>query len=467
MRAIGRIFLGIYNILTTYLMGWVLFLACMAFGFHLGTGVVVGWLGFSSIDLWWQWIAANTGLEAVYWRIAIYGSLHTLVIYVAWGPLEWLKAQIEAFFNVLIGAFRGLTSGRPKLSIAGRTIFTVGVTLVLVPFVIQPTLVRGYTEADDWLHRAANLTDGTASRFLVDSVAGAYRRYLVDEVASEGGVSPGEVAPDADVADEGPEKPPDPTGERPMMDRWDPAIQKLADGDPQTFAYVKAFMWVESGGRQFAVSHTGCAGLMQFCSGTARNAPFRRIFGTGAIYTCGCGPNCHTPDRVERALETGRREEVPGLDDKFPCDLTDARFDGSRSLRAGALYIERLAQDYEDNLYLMYVGYNSGSAVADKVWRALGRDASAGLDRIDTHLADAMQEFFPQSYDTRADSLVGTHLPKLKRAYDRYYEAHQASRHAPGANSPTYASVAGGTDARRAPGGKHEVCDLSSSRRFQ
>ena len=44
--------------------------------------------------------------------------------------------------------------------------------------------------------------------------------------------------------------------------------------DPETqAAFIKAFMWVESGGRQFAVSSTGCAGLMQFCPGTART-PF-------------------------------------------------------------------------------------------------------------------------------------------------------------------------------------------------
>jgi hypothetical protein len=429
MGPIARLILGIYNILTTYLVGWVLLLASLAFGFHVGTELVVDWLGFAQVDLFWQWVGASTGIEAVYWRIAVYGPLHALVVYLAWEPLQWLKSRFEALFDVVIGAFRGATDEGSRLAAAGRLGFTAAVTLVLVPFVIQPTLVRGYTEADDWLHRSANLVDGTASRFLVDSVAGAYRRFVVGDVDSRGGLGDDDVSQDDS---EGPSDPPDPSGDRPMMDRWDPTIRAIADGDPEMFAYIKAFMWVESGGRQFAVSHTGCSGLMQFCSGTARRSPFRRVFGTGSVYTCGCGPDCHTPDDVERALETGRRDEIQNLDEKFPCDLSDARFDGEKSLKAGALYIERLARDYDDNLYLMYIGYNSGPAVADKVWRATGRDPSAGLDRIGQHLAGAMEEFFPQSHDTRANSLLETHLPKLQRAYDRYYEAKHASLYDPG-----------------------------------
>ncbi|MFB6374501.1 MAG: transglycosylase SLT domain-containing protein, partial [Bradymonadaceae bacterium] len=388
-------------------------------------------LGFGAPEHLWRWVGAGTGIDSMYWRLVIYVSLHAAIVYLARRPLTWVQSVIESGFDSFVDGFHRLTGDRPKVDATARGIFTIIVTLILVPFLIQPTLVCGYTTPKDWLKRVANLADGTASTFVVDSVFGAYRRYYVGDVQSEGGVEAdevvfeyqdGRVTGGGDIEEDGSAPPPEPTGDRPMMDRWDPTIEKIAGGNPQDFAYVKAFMWVESGGRQFAVSHTGCSGLMQFCSGTSRQSPFREVFGRGSIYTCGCNPDCDTPDKVIEALETGNRDQIKNLEDKFPCDLTDARFEGKKSLKAGKLYIDRLSRDYEDNLYLMYIGYNSGPAVADKVWRKLGRDPSAGLDRIETHLSEAMSNFFPQSHDQRARSLLQTHLPKLKRAYDRYYE---------------------------------------------
>jgi len=438
MRAFGRILLGIYNILTTYLLGWVLFLATLAYGFHLGIEQLAAQCGFGEPVYMWRWVGSKTGLNAVYLRLVVFVALHGAIVYAARRPLSWVQSTIESGFDSFVDWFHEFTGDRPKVDGTARAIFTIIVTLILVPFLIQPTLVRGYSDRHDWMLRAANLADGTASNYLIDSVAGAYRRYYVDDVESEGGVEAddvvfedperptgGRVAEDGEddiEKDSEAEAPPTPTGGRPMMDRWDPTIATVAEGDPRTFAYVKAFMWVESGGRQFAVSHTGCSGLMQFCSGTARQAPFRRVFGRGSVYTCGCNPNCQTPEHVIEALETGNRDQVEQLEETFPCDLTDARFEGEKSLKAGKLYIDRLSRDYEDNIYLMYIGYNSGPAVADIVWRKLGRDPSAGLDRIENHLSDAMSDFFPESHDQRARSLLQTHLPKLKRAYDRYYE---------------------------------------------
>jgi hypothetical protein len=68
----------------------------------------------------------------------------------------------------------------------------------------------------------------------------------------------------------------------------------------------------------------------------------------------------------------------------------------------------------------MYIGYNSGPSVARQVWADVGADPAADLTDIEPHLADAMRPYFAESADRRARSLLETHLPKLRRAYERY-----------------------------------------------
>jgi hypothetical protein len=50
--------------------------------------------------------------------------------------------------------------------------FSAAVTLLLVPFLIQPTLVPRRLGARAWAARAANLADGSASAAVVESVIG-------------------------------------------------------------------------------------------------------------------------------------------------------------------------------------------------------------------------------------------------------------------------------------------------------
>lgn len=438
-RVFARIVLGIYNILSTYLLGWVLFLSCLAFGFHLLTEAIVANFGFERADQWWAYVEWRLDVDALVLRFPIYVGLQAAIIYFGRGLLATGQARLEAVFDSTVKRFRALTDGRPRLYLISRAIFTLGVTVVLIPFIVQPTLVGTSMTSSDWIQRTANLADGTASRNVVDSVVGTYRRHIVGDVESVGGVDdddlswepPFEEAPDDESdeiddvdSDESTDTiaPPAPSGTEPLMDRWDPTIRSATDGDPKKFAFVKAFMRVESSGRQFAVSRTGCAGLMQFCSGTARRQPFRRIFGAGSIYTCGCHPNCNTPREVSRGLETGNRSDINDLEDQFPCDLTDSRFDGTKSIRAGTRYIEDLAASYGQNLYLMYIGYNSGPGVANTVWRKLGRNSDADLDDIRPHLTDALRPHFHGASARRARSLLNTHLPRLRRSFDAYHE---------------------------------------------
>jgi hypothetical protein len=333
-------------------------------------------------------------------------------------PLRRLQSGAERAVDGTTARFRAATRNRPRARTVGQAAFTLAVTSLLIPFVLQPTLVADYSSRDAWLERGANLVDGTASRYLADSVIGLYRKAFAEPIPPVGGVSAEQDAalPDATHI------PPTISGDQPLMDRWDPIITRVAAGDHQKFAFIKAFMWVESAGRQFAVSSTGCSGLMQFCSGTARSKPYRKIFGVGQVYTCQCDGPCRIPRRTRRALETGLKNAAE-LGDQFPCEPSDARFDPDRSIRAGALYIERLAARFDDNIYLMYIGYNSGPAVAGAVSDRLHRPGDATLADIEPYLVDAMRPYYGAASQRRARSLIRTHLPKIHRAFAGYYSS--------------------------------------------
>jgi len=256
-------------------------------------------------------------------------------------------------------------------------------------------------------------------------VIGLYRKLYAEPVVSEG-VSGEEFddslhrIEDSEVDELDPFSPArGPFRRRALMDRWDPLLKQVVRGDRRAFAAVKAFMWVESGGQQFAVSHTGCAGLMQFSSRTARTG-FSRIFGTGQVYPCSCRGGCGVPRSIRRALESGDPERVRAQRSRFPCDLTDARFDPRKSLTAGWIFIRRLQRSHGGNIYLSYIGYNSGPAVARRLWRAIGKKGRAGLDVIAPELPRALEPFYGASAASRARSLIRVHLPKLGRAYRLY-----------------------------------------------
>ncbi len=425
IKVIARILKGLYDILATYLLAWVLFFAAVAFGFHAGLDLLAHHNGFETTDAWWRALSDAHGTTGILWlRLLAFVGLHAVLIFVLRRPLGRVQRLLEHGFDRVAGVFAYLTRERSRLRLVGHAIFSLTVTLLLVPFVLQPTLVPTYTTSRSWLERAANLADGTASRFVADSVVGLYRKIYAKPVKATGGVSEADV--DAATGERPglshghePITPPLPSGPQPLMDRWDAQIAGVSNGDAREFAFVKAFMWVESAGRQFAVSTTGCSGLMQFCAGTARSRPYRKVFGTGRVYTCHCDGQCRVDSQTRRALETGEVDPAK-LADQFPCDLTDARFDPARSIRAGALYVKRLANRYDGNIYLMYIGYNSGPAVADEVFDRVGRRGDATLADIEPHLANALRPHYGASADARARSLLRTHLPKIKRAYERY-----------------------------------------------
>ena len=430
-----KTFKGIYDILATYLLVWVLYITLVSLGLHLVFGALASALDFESAELMWRVLARKAGTSQMLVQFAVFGSAQVLIFLLLRGPLHVVLSLGEKIVDVLQQTYAKIGRYVPRLRLVFSASFTLLVTLLLVPFIIQPTLVPMEWTSQAMMQRATNLLDGEATLGFADSVVGFYRRFDA-EPEPEKGLNKEELdqafaeethggIPSPDHVDsihtiEAPRQ----GGAQPMMDRWDPVIASVSEDDPSQFAFIKAFMWVESAGRQFAVSHTGCSGLMQFCAPTARSGSFREIFGTGQVYSCGCSKNrCHIDAQIKRDMESGDKALVESHADAFPCELTDARFNAKKSIRAGGVYVRQLREAFGDNIYLMYIGYNSGPGVARKVYRSVGNRGDATLEEIEVHLADSLEQWYGSGAPRRARSLVRTHLPKIKGAYDRYYAA--------------------------------------------
>lgn len=416
---------GIYDILATYLLAWVLLFALLALGFQLLLSLFTGMYGFSSTESFWSWVDGADlpgGLRALHLRLGGALLLHCAVFVTLRRQILAVKGHTERSVDRGLRWYRALADRSPNFEAVCGFIFSLAVTLLLIPFVIQPTLVPLDWGGAAWTRRAANLLDGSATAATVESVIGLYRKLYARPVVAEG-VSPQELEPpappSAPVRPGMPPRPVKPPRKHRLMDRWDSYIWRVVE-DRHQFAVLKALIYVESGGLQYAVSSTGCAGLTQFCSRTARSGGFRRIFGTGQVYPCRCRGVCRVSRAAKRDLESGDPARIRSRRDEFPCELTDARFDPAKAVRAGQAFVRRLSRRYGGNLYLIYIGYNSGPAVSGRLWRALGRDPKADLPAIEARLIDALKPYFRRSAGSRARNLVRVHLPKIQRAYLRY-----------------------------------------------
>jgi hypothetical protein len=425
IRLTLRLLKGIYDLLATYLLGWVLLFALLAWCFQLLLGGAVSLAGdFESTESFWLWVRRTLPVNVTLLRLIVFGVLHLIIFWALRRRIARLKAWAERGADKVIARYRRWSSSERAVA---SGFFSLLVTALLIPFVVQPTLVPLNLGAASWARRAANLADGSATAGLVESVIGLYRKVYAEPAVADRGVTPEEFDESLrGIAQRelgGPGDPPPSRKPRPLMDRWDPLIWKVVGGNRRAFARVKAFMWVESGGQQFAVSSTGCSGLMQFCSRTARSGGFRRVFGLGQVYPCSCRGRCGVSRKTRRELESGDPERIAAQRRGFPCDLSDARFDPRKSIKAGHLYVRRLAKLHGGNILVMYIGYNSGPAVAKRLWSALRRDANADLKSVARHLPGALAPYYGSSAGSRARSLVKVHLPKLARAYRLYHSA--------------------------------------------
>lgn len=366
--------------------------------FQLATGAIATFTGDDAAAMLFRRIGQWWGVSTDTVRLTLLVPLHGSVLVVGW-PLLWRLFAAQRFVatrvaRLLAGWRRTLTT---LAGIAWLASVAIGCQLVLQPG-IEPMEMGPRV----WRARAANLLDGTASLETYAMIKGLWLRWSGAPIPGEFSVT----AEDLQVR----------TLDGPVMRRWDPLL-RTHTRDAEHFAQTKAFLWVESAGHQFAVSRTGCAGLFQFCVSTAQRHPFRDIFGTGAVAACSCsGRPCRVPPALRDALETDTL--ALAKHEGFVCSETDARFDPHRAIPAGAAFVTELSDDLGGNLLLMYIGYNSGPAVAKRLKRIVGTDAT--IDDLRPHLATVLARWYGESAPGRADGLLNAHLPKLERAYQHY-----------------------------------------------
>ena len=386
------------------LTGWAL---------HLVGSGLASLAGYDLARLW-EGAGAFLGLDDAWLRLVVYAGLQLLTLSHLWPWLHQGGKWLERRRQDVERRTASLTRGPRWVPVrrGAQVLSTLAVTGLLVAFLVQPTLVPLRVDGSAFLHRAANLLDGRATAALFASAAGLWRVATAEPVPPLAPVSRESfyTTLDAPVV--------------PLIDRWDGALWEATHGDRTHFAITKAILWVESGGRQYALSATGCAGLMQFCTTTAQR--FHGIFGMGQVRACGCR-SCTVPREIQIALET-TDSAVDEHASSFPCDLTDARFDGEKSIRAGTAFVKELSQDLGGNLLLIYVGYNSGPRVAQRLYKTLGSPRSVALEDLRPHLAKALAPYYGKRAAGRADGLLNTHLPKLQAAYDKWKDATPPSR---------------------------------------
>lgn len=437
MRRIGKFFAamikGTYDILASYLLVTTLIIVALSLGLHAVAALVAQSLDQDSLELMWRRLSWKIGFSSLSIRLTLFIGAQLLLVWLLKGPLGAAFHWGERGVDKVQRAYLWLGQRLPAFKRAFSVVFTLAVTAVLIPFIIQPSLVGMRADKRAWLERAANLADGSAALAINDDVVGFYRRLYAKPVVPKEKLDQktlNDAFSQRDGQDSqdayGPLAAPQDGGKEPFMDRWDPIIWKAAKQDAKRFAQVKAFMYVESGGRQFALSHTGCAGLMQFCSRTAKAPPFRDIFGTGQIYACGCSESrCKVERQVQRELERGDLSIIERYKSEFPCEITDARFNPTKAIFAGEAYVAKLNASLGGNMYLMYIGYNSGPRVAQEVFSRLGNKSDATLAEIEAELTEALRPYYNDSAEARARSLTRTHLPKIQGAFERYHRQAQ------------------------------------------
>lgn len=378
--------------------GGLLWLGLLGVVFQLAVDLAAVFTGDDSARMLFRRIALWWGVNSDVVRLALLAPVHLVGLVAGW-PLfrrafvaqRWVATRIAHWFE----GWRRLQIGLAALA------WTLSLA-VATALVVQPGLEPLELHSRVWLGRTANLLDGTASLETYAMGRGLWLRWQGEPIPGEFSVG----TADLQVR----------TLDGPLMARWDPLLRDATTG-PEHFAQTKAFMWVESAGRQFAVSRTGCAGLYQFCVSTAKRHPFEGIFGVGAVAACSCGAR---PCRVEPGLRDALETDAEALEehDGFPCSPTDARFDPKRAIPAGAAFVQELSDDLGGNLLLMYIGYNSGPAVAKKLARVVGTDAT--IETLRPHLGSVLKRWYGASAEARADGLLEVHLPKLQRAYRHY-----------------------------------------------
>lgn len=178
--------------------------------------------------------------------------------------------------------------------------------------------------------------------------------------------------------------------EKEKVDRvmqYDDFIRKYSEKYGIGANVVRAMIAWESSGKPDAISYTGCAGLGQFCYGTAKSsAYYPGIF--KKLTPCGSSNNaCNAQN--------------------------DDRFNPEKSIEATSKYLSASYKTYDGNIYLIAISYNAGPDVANAIKSSLG-DKLPTYENIRPLLDAAVLKHFKDSKIKEVD----THMKMVARFYE-------------------------------------------------
>lgn len=186
-----------------------------------------------------------------------------------------------------------------------------------------------------------------------------------------------------------------------------PLIEEVGNKEGVDPNLLIAFIAQESRGRKNIVSASGCAGLAQFCLGTARG--YTSIFGND-FKQCSCSGNeCS-------ALQAG-------------C-AGDPRFDPERSIRALPLLLKDKMMNFEgmtDKMRFAIAAYNGGEGTILRAIEKTGKpdpsweEVSAALDRsvIDQSLCPVHSSFCTVNGQDQKITEIRNYVPGVMSFYAR------------------------------------------------
>ena len=190
-RMLFRIGKGFYDILASYLLVIVLYVAVVSLGLHALFSLLSNALGMDDVAMMWSELTRRVGVSGIWLRLVIYGGSQLGLLWLLKGPLKTTGNLAERVIDKVVAGYTWFARRAPRLSVFTGGVFTVMVTLLLIPFLVQPTLVPLRADGYTMTERAANLVDGTATLALHDSVVGFYRRlYEEPKVQGKRGIDP-------------------------------------------------------------------------------------------------------------------------------------------------------------------------------------------------------------------------------------------------------------------------------------
>ncbi|MFH1770443.1 MAG: transglycosylase SLT domain-containing protein [archaeon] len=156
------------------------------------------------------------------------------------------------------------------------------------------------------------------------------------------------------------------------INAWTNTIESASKQTGVESSFIKGIISQESKGDILAVSPTGCAGIMQFCHGTASDY-VKKGFLVGQLYEL--AKEC-TPSSSAEAQRISTRNFVCEGNDK---GKDDARFQAQNAIRAGAEYLKDIGnmtiiKDLTTaKLKAIAAGYNGGPGLIQAAIKATGK----------------------------------------------------------------------------------------------